>query len=97
MILQCKRCRTTRATERDFNTMSIQQPGTYLQDAHSAPSIRDRSRSATKKQVLFSDKSLDLQSRHKNKVHSIRPTAEEDTCDFSLQVVCSKIDNNWYL
>ena len=48
-FLECKRCQISWVTKCEFNSISVQQLGTYIQDAHSAPSIKDKSHSALKK------------------------------------------------
>ena len=47
----CIRHRITRATVRNFTEDSVQQPGTYVQQAHASKSVKGRSRAATKKRV----------------------------------------------
>jgi len=47
----CIRHRITRATLRNFNEDSVQQPGTYIQQAHGSKSVKGYSRAATKKRV----------------------------------------------
>ena len=46
--LDCDHKRVSRSDPRVFNHNSVQQVGTYIQDAHSAPSIKGKRRSASK-------------------------------------------------
>ena len=50
MILRCNRYRVTRATKQKFSPDNLQQPGTYIQEAHSSRSIKNSSRSSNKKE-----------------------------------------------
>ena len=98
LVLKCKRCRISRATARTFSPASIQQTGTFIQDAHSAPSVRGMSRSAHKKRVtLNTDCIINECPDNKNKVDTIRPISKDKCCNFSLQIICSKEDDKWYL
>ena len=47
----CIRHRITRASMRKFNEDSVQQPGTYIQQAHGSKSVKGHSRAASKKCV----------------------------------------------
>ena len=48
IIFKYVRYRTLRTSIRTFNDGSIQQPGTFIQQAHSTSSVKGRSRSASK-------------------------------------------------
>ena len=50
--LDCEHKRVSRSAPRVFNTNSVQKFGTYIQDPHSAPSIKGKSRSASKKRNI---------------------------------------------
>ena len=87
----------------------MQEVGTYIQDAHSAPSIKGKSRSASKKRnvhnaidpdhVIDSDFNIPIggTSPKKNKVSTSRPTNKDSACNFNITVICSKSDHKWYL
>ena len=57
--LDCEHKRVSRSAPRVFNTNSVQEIGTYIQDAHSAPSIKGKSRSASKKRNIKNDTLVD--------------------------------------
>ena len=99
----------SRSNPRLFANNYVQEVGTYIQDAHSSPSIKGKSRSATKKRTaslgLDSQDSLSAQSKtstratslKKNKVSTCRPISKASACKFNITVICSKSDNKWYL
>ena len=83
---------------RKFSSASIKQAGTFIQDAHSAPSVKGMSRSAYKTRVAVHAECINDESPEaKNKVDSIRPRTKEKCCNFSLQIICSRKYNRWYL
>ena len=49
--LDCHHKRVTRSKPRLFADNNLQQVGTYIQDAHSSPSIKGKSRSSSKKDL----------------------------------------------
>ena len=49
--LDCHHKRVTRSKPRSFADNNIQHVGTYIQDAHSSPSIKGKSRSSSKKDL----------------------------------------------
>ena len=51
--LDCLHKRVSRSNPRLFANNYVQEVGTYIQDAHSSPSIKGKSRSATKKGLLL--------------------------------------------
>ena len=100
--LDCDHNRVSRSDPRVFNHNSVQQVGTYIQDAHSAPSIKGKSSSASKKQTVSHPNMLPLNSQiatspKKNKDSTNRPTSIENACSFNFTVLCSKFDQKWYL
>ena len=50
--LDCDHKRVSRSDPRVFNHNSVQQVGTYIQDAHSTPSIKGKSRRVSKKRTI---------------------------------------------
>ena len=86
-----------------FNPKFVQEVGTYIQDPHSAPSIKGKSRSASKKRTVHFATDSNLNIPHgsapsrKNKVSTSRPSTSDVACTFNITVICSKIDNKWYL
>ena len=100
--LDCDHKRVSRSDPRVFNHNSIQQVGTYIQYPHSAPSIKGKSRSASKKRTVSSPTILPLNSEiatspKKNKVSTNRPSSKENSCSFNVTVICSKLDKKWHL
>ena len=51
--LDCHHKRVSRSIPRVFAHNYVQQVGTYIQDAHSSPSIKGKSRSASKKELFI--------------------------------------------
>ena len=107
--LDCHHKRVTRSKPRLFADNNLQQVGTYIQDAHSSPSIKGKSRSSSKKRFVHntmdSDAILDPDSNlstnatspKKNKVSTCRPINKASACNFNITVICSKSDHKWYL
>ena len=101
--LDCEHKRVSRSAPRVFNTNSVQQFGTYIQDPHSAPSIKGKSRSASKKRNINNATMVGgnllscTSSPKKNKISTCRPATREQSCPFNITVICSKSDNKWYL
>ena len=94
----CKRCRVSRASSRHFTANSIQQPGTFIQDAHSAPSVKGKSRSVFKKRVISAKSTPEsLPLKRKNKISTVCASEIDMCCKFQIQIICSKHDNKWYL
>ena len=98
IILKCHRSRTTRAIKRKFEEEKLQQPGTSIQKAHSASSTKNKSRSASQIRTTIDNNEHILdKSRQRNKVQTSRPLSSSECCNFSIQIVCTKNDNKWYL
>ena len=107
--LDCHHKRVTRSKPRLFADNNLQQVGTYIQDAHSSPSIKGKSRSSSKKRFVYntmdsdavidadSNTSTNATSPKKNKVSTCRPINKASACKFNITVICSKSDNKWYL
>ena len=101
--LDCEHKRVSRSAARVFNTNSVQEFGTYIQDPHSAPSIKGKSRSASKKRnlknaILVDGNLVDCKSSpKKNKISTCRPATKAESCPFNFTVICSKSDEKWYL
>ena len=107
--LDCLHKRVTRSKPRSFADNNLQQVGTYIQDAHSSPSIKGKSRSSSKKRFVYntmdsdavmdtdSNLSTNATSRNKNKVSTCRPMNKASACNFNITVICSKNDHKWYL
>ena len=107
--LDCLHKRVTRSKPRSFADNNLQQVGTYIQDAHSSPSIKGKSRSSSKKRFVYntmdSDAVMDTDSNlstnatspNKNKVSTCRPMNKASACNFNITVICSKNDHKWYL
>ena len=100
--LDCDHKRVSRSDPRVFNHNSVQQVGTYIQDAHSAPSIKGKSRSASKKRTASHPTMLPLNSQiatspKKNKVSTNCSSTRENARSFNFIVLCSKFDQKWYL
>ena len=93
------RSRTSRAAIRTLNDDSIQQPGTFVQQAHYTSSVKGKSWSASK--IHFSsdvDSLLTITTNTKRKkVNKLRSSNKEDTCSFKLKVVCYKTNDKWYI
>ena len=56
--LDCHHKRVTRSKPRMFSDNNLQQVGTYIQDAHSTPSIKGKSRSSSKRRFVWATKSF---------------------------------------
>ena len=99
MILRCNRYRVTRATKRKFSPHNLQQPGTYIQEAHSSRSIKNSSRSSKKKRTECGEDLIIINNDKKRiKTSTIRPTIKTDCCNFCLQIICSKAHNDkWFI
>ena len=107
--LDCLHKRVTRSKPRSFADNNLQQVGTYIQDAHSSPSIKGKSRSSSKKRFVYSNMESDdvtdmdftvssnATSPKKNKVSTCRPFDKASACNFNITVICSKSDHKWYL
>ena len=107
--LDCHHKRVTRSKPRLFADNNLQQVGTYIQDAHSSPSIKGKSRSSSKKRFVYntmdsdavidadSNTSTNATSPKKNKVSTCRPINKASACNFNITVICSKSDHKWYL
>ena len=98
----CIRHRPTRAVKRNFTKDSVQQPGTYVQQAHTSKSVKGRSRAATKKRVaddidVIPNTSFS-RSANRSKCSTPRPLTKEDVCPFAVSVfVIQEIKNGIYL
>ena len=58
--LDCLHKRVSRSKPRLFVNNYLQEVGTYIQDAHSSPSIKGKSRSSSKKRTVH--KALDFEN-----------------------------------
>ena len=101
VYIQCVRHRKTRAALRKFTNDSIQQPGTYAQQAHAGKSVKYRSHAASKKFIADDDyidpDSSFSRSSNQSKCTTTRPIAQEDFCYFSISMFCHLKDLKWYL
>ena len=101
VYIQCVRHRTTRATPRKFTLDSVQQPGTYVQQAHGSKSVKGQSRASSKKRVadesIIEPKSSFSRSSNRSKCSTSRPMTKSDICPFSISIFCHSKDLNWYL
>ena len=98
LILCCNRGRSSRAVKRIFEENRLQQPGTYLQDTHSAPSTRGSSRSSFKRRAPSDiNNQLSLSSPRRKKNNTVRPIADDQCCKFSIQFICNIADERWYI
>ena len=97
----CIRHRITRATMRNFNEDSVQQPGTYIQQVHGSKSVKGYSRAATKKHVADDGDTIPnssfARSSNRSKCSTPRPLTKEDVCPFAVSVFCHSSDQKWYL
>ena len=97
----CIRHRITRAAERNFTKDSVQQPGTYVQQAHASKRVKGRSRAASKKRVADDidviPNSSFSRSANRSKCSTPRPLTKEDVCPFSVSDFCHSRDQKWYL
>ena len=58
--LDCDYKRVSRSIPRVFNHNSVQQVGTYIQDTHSAPSIKGKRRSSSKTRTVNDTTNFDV-------------------------------------
>ena len=90
VCIQCVRHHTTRATRRKFTLDSVQQPGTYVQQAHASKSVKGQSRAASKKRVadqsIIEPKSSFSRSSNRSKCSTSRPMNKSDICPFSISI-----------
>ena len=86
---------------RKFNEDSVQQPGTYIQQAHGSKSAKCLSRAASKKRVADDGDNVPnssfARSSNRSKCSTPRPLTKEDVCPFSVSVFCHSRDHKWYL
>ena len=97
--LDCIRKRVSRAAKRDFSGPSIQQVGTYVQQAHSSKSIKGKSRSVSKQRTkphIVDDNTTSCNNQG-NKVYTPRPICKDVACTFNFTIFCNKSDQGWYL
>jgi hypothetical protein len=94
--LQYIRYRKTRAIKRTFDVDTIQQPGTFIQQAHTTKGVRGKSSSASKQRTC-QDMPYSLSALNFNKEYTSRPQEQCDTCPFNISIVLNKIDQLWYL
>ena len=101
VYIKCVRHRKTRAAPRKFTNDSIQQPETYVQQAHASKSVKGRCRAASKKRIADDDDidpdSSFSRSSNRSKCTTTCPITQEDVCPFSISVFCHSIDLKWYL
>ena len=92
----CIRHRITRAAKRNFTKDSVQQPGTYVQQAHASKSVKGRSRASTKKRVADDvdviPNSSFSRSSNRSKCSTTRPLTKDDVCPFAVSVFCHSSD-----
>ena len=98
IVLKCNRSRISRARKRKFSPGTLQQPGTFIQEAHSASSTKNLSRSSYKKRTSI-NKSCEIldPNRKRNKVDTVRPVCIDQCCSFAIQIICDKTNNKWYI
>ena len=90
IIFKCVRYRTSRAAIRTFNDGSIQQPGIFIQQAHSTRSVKGKSCSASKKRVVsglyamstITTTTTTTTTTKRKKVNTPRASNKENTCPF---------------
>ena len=93
--LDCEQKRVLRSALRVINTNSVQP--------HSAPSIKGKSRSASKKininnaAMLGGNLLSGTSLPKKNKKPTCRSSNREESCPFNITVFCSRIDHKWHL
>jgi len=67
---------------RKFNEDSVQQPGTYIQQAHGSKSVKGHSRAASKKRVVDDGDNVPnssfARSSNRSKWSAPRPLTKED-------------------
>ena len=99
--LSCIRHRLSRAENRKFTTDSIQQPGTYIQQAHISKSVKGCSSAKSKKRVaddsLIETNSSFSKSSNRSKQSTPRPITKNNSCPFSIVIFCHSKDQKWYL
>ena len=101
--LDCDHKRVSLSIPRAFNHTSVQQVGTYIQDAHSALSVKVKSRSSSKIRTVNDTTTSNLKvpigtsSPKKDKVFTNCPYIRDDACSFNFFIICRNIDNKWYL
>ena len=96
--MRCNQHRISRAAKRKFDSNKIQQPGTFIQKAHESTSIKHKSRSSTKTRTDVSKELTILDhSKKRNKIATTRPLTSDLCCPFSLQLICMRNDNKWYI
>ena len=93
--LQCQHYRKTEASRRDFNETKFQQPGTYEQQENKSSSVRGKSSSSTKTITPLLDGSFPYLRFYKETSH--RPLSDNHRCGFALHLICSAVDEHWYL
>ena len=97
--LDCKHQRPSRAENRKFTTDSIQQPGTYIQQAHISKSVKGCSSAKSKKRVaddsLIETNSSFSRSSNRSKQSTPRPITKNNSCPFSIVIFCHSKDQKW--
>ena len=98
LVLKCKRYRISRATARTFFD-SLYPTGRYIYSRCSQRTQCKRYElQCTQKRVPLNTDCINNEGPdNKNKVGTIRPISKDKHCYFSLQIVCSKEDDKWYL
>ena len=84
--LTCEHYRTSRAKNKTFEDNKLLQSHTFIQDAHSTSSVKNKSRSKSKKLANSSR----TNKNHMNKIKVPRPSSKEETCPFCITLVLSK-------
>ena len=101
ITLDCKRHQVSRAANCISTIDSVQQPGTYIQQAHISKSVKGCSSATTKKRVaddsVIDTNSSFSRSSNRSKQSTPRPMSKDDICPFTIVIFCHSLDKNWYL
>ena len=98
IILKGLRYRTSRAAIRTFNYDYIQQPGTFIQQAHSTSSVKGKSCSASKIHVSSDLESMStITTTKRENVNTLHTCNKDDTYQFHIKFVCHESNNKWYI
>ena len=93
VYIQCVRHRKPRADPRKLTNDSIQQSGTYVQQAYAIKTVNGRSRAVFKKCITddgnINPDSSFFRSSNRSKCTITRPIIQEDICPFSISIFLS--------